>query len=86
MQQAVLNGNSDSIESLLDKALREEKLEPLQLINQYLIPGIEEAGQLYDKKEYFLPQLMMAAETMKKAFAFVKPYLKEEEGKAAVLS
>jgi 5-methyltetrahydrofolate--homocysteine methyltransferase len=83
IQQAVLNGNSDSIESLLDKALREEKLEPLQLINQYLIPGIEEAGQLYDKKKYFLPQLMMAAETMKKAFAFVKPYLKEEEGKSS---
>ena len=83
LQQAILNGDKDDIESLLERALREEKLDPLQLVNQYLIPGIEEAGQLYDKKKYFLPQLMMAAETMKKAFAFIKPHLQEEEGKSS---
>ncbi len=83
LTQAILNGDQDKIEPLLEQALKEEKIDPLQVINQYLIPGIEEAGQLYDKKKYFLPQLMMAAETMKKAFALVKPYLQEDEGKSS---
>ncbi len=83
LQQAVLKGDRDNIESLLSQALLEEKMEPLQVVNTYLIPGIEKAGQLYDEKKYFLPQLMMAADTMKKAFAFVKPHLKGDEGKSS---
>ncbi len=83
IQQAVLKGDRDNIESLLGQALSEEKIEPLQLVNNYLIPGIERAGQLYDEKKYFLPQLIMAADSMKKAFAFVKPHLKGDEGKSS---
>lgn len=80
LKKAVLQGKIDNIESLLNKAVNEENMEPLGLVNNYLIPGIEEAGKLYDEKKYFLPQLMMASETMKKAFAFIKPYLQGDEG------
>ncbi|HEX3012534.1 MAG TPA: homocysteine S-methyltransferase family protein [Syntrophomonadaceae bacterium] len=76
IRKAVLEGNRDGIGNLVQTALEEGK-DPLELVNQALIPGIEEAGELYDKKQYFLPQLMMAAEAMKKAFAVVKPHLKE---------
>lgn len=82
LQKAVLEGNSGIIEDLLLKALDAERIPPLDLINQGLIPGIEKAGQLYEQKKYFLPQLMMAAETMKKAFAIVKPRLGEEAGQS----
>ena len=78
LKNAVLEGNQDGIEKLLEKALHEYQLEPLDIVNQGLIPGIEEAGERYDRKEYFLPQLMMAAETMKKAFSIVKPLLSQQ--------
>lgn len=78
LKNAVLEGNQDGIEKLLEKALHEFNLEPLDIVNQGLIPGIEEAGERYDRKEYFLPQLMMAAETMKKAFTIVKPLLSQQ--------
>jgi len=80
IRKSILEGDRDKIESLLEKILFEEKIDPLKVVNSYLIPGIEEAGQLYDQKKYFLPQLMKAAETMKKAFAFIKPYLQGNEG------
>lgn len=83
LKQAVLNGERDNIENLLSRALFEEGLDPLQVVNLYLIPGIEQAGQLYDEKKYFLPQLMMAAETMKRAFAYVKPRLQADEGQSS---
>ncbi|MDD4801377.1 MAG: homocysteine S-methyltransferase family protein [Syntrophomonas sp.] len=78
IKKAVLTGERDSIEALIEQALKEDKIPALEIVNQSLIPGIEEAGELYDRKQYFLPQLMMAAETMKRAFARLKPHLTME--------
>ncbi|MEA4926632.1 MAG: homocysteine S-methyltransferase family protein [Syntrophomonadaceae bacterium] len=77
LQKAVLEGGRDYITVLIDQALQEE-MPPLDIVNQALIPGIEQAGVLYEQKQYFLPQLMMAAETMKKAFVYLKPRLSVE--------
>lgn len=76
--QAVLNGEKDSIVALVRQAL-DEGIEPLALVNQHLIPGIEEVGERYDKKIFFLPQLMLAGETMKAAFEVLKPRLATEQ-------
>jgi len=78
LTRAVLEGDRDNIEALILKAIHEEKIPPLDIINLGLIPGIEQAGDLFDRKQYFLPQLIMAAETMKKAFTTIKPFLSEE--------
>ncbi len=74
--RAVLEGDQQSIMGLLQEALQKD--DAMKVVNQDLIPGIEEAGLRYDRKVYFLPQLMMAAETMKKAFTYLKPLLKDE--------
>ncbi|NLW91490.1 MAG: dihydropteroate synthase [Syntrophomonadaceae bacterium] len=79
LKAMVLNGEREEIEAALLQALDEQKHEPLEIINRGLIPGIEAAGDLYDKKQYFLPQLMMSAETMKRAFAIVKPRMAEDK-------
>ncbi len=76
IQTAVLEGSSMTIEDLIAEALKD--IPALEIVNQALIPGIERAGELYEQKRYFLPQLMMAAEAMKKAFAFIKPRLSQE--------
>lgn len=78
IKDAVLNGETDAIIPLIDRAMQQEGLSALELVNQALVPGIEQAGEFYEQKQYFLPQLMMAAETMKKAFAYLKPHLSEE--------
>ncbi|MGI5912392.1 MAG: homocysteine S-methyltransferase family protein [Syntrophomonadaceae bacterium] len=78
LKTIVLEGNQEAIEELLDKALHEYGMDPLDIINHGLIPGIEEAGEMYERKQYFLPQLMMAAETMKKAFMLIKPLLNQQ--------
>ncbi len=75
IKKAVLEGDKENIAALIEEALQAGKLNALEIVNQAMIPGIEEAGELYDKKRYFLPQLMMAAETMKRAFAILKPLL-----------
>lgn len=52
------------------------------IINDILIPAINEVGRLFDKKIYFLPQLIAAAEAMKTAIEYLEPMLeKREDGK-----
>ncbi len=76
IQDLVLKGDAESIQSSINNAL--ERFSPLEIMNKGLIPGIERAGEMYEKKLYFLPQLLMAAEAMKRAFSIVKPLLSEE--------
>ena len=52
--------------------------DPFELVKGRLIPAITEVGARYERKEYFLPQLLRSAETMQAAFARVKPLLEKE--------
>src|SRR5664280_2140939 len=48
-----------------------------ELVDKVMIPAIVRVGELYEKKIYFLPQLMASAETMKKALDYLAPHLKK---------
>ncbi|MDD4002951.1 MAG: cobalamin-dependent protein, partial [Clostridia bacterium] len=45
-----------------------EKHPPLDVVNNYIIPALDEVGALYEKGKLFLPQLINSAETAKAAF------------------
>ena len=51
---------------------------PFDLVNESLIPAITEVGSRYEKKIYFLPQLIRSAETMQAGFAHLKPLMKQD--------
>jgi 5-methyltetrahydrofolate--homocysteine methyltransferase len=67
---------------LLEKVLDSGR-DPFSVVNDGLIPGITEVGVRYERKEYFLPQLLRSAETMQKAFARLKPLLEQDSRQAA---
>jgi len=73
---AIVNGDKDHINAYIDESLKSGRLAS-QLVDEFMIPAIVRVGDLYEKKIYFLPQLMAAAEAMKKALAFLDPYLKK---------
>ena len=54
--------------------LLEEKSE-LELVNEVLIPALDEVGKKYEVGEIFLPQLIQSAETVKEAFEVIKERL-----------
>ena len=74
---AILEGNKEDIKDLV-KTVLASGIKANNLVNQIMIPAINKVGDLFDKKEYFLPQLIASAETMKKAFDYLKPYLKKD--------
>lgn len=55
-----------------------EVLEPLEVIDGYIIPALDETGVDYENKKVFLPQLLMSAEAASSAFEVIKSSLKGE--------
>jgi len=77
MYDAVLKGSKGGILPLIEQAL-DEKMSAIEILNNHLIMAINKVGELYEKRIYFLPQLMMSAETMKAAFGRLEPLLLKE--------
>ena len=74
-----------TLKEAIEKGLKEEahhttrkllgEMEPLDIINQYLIPALDEVGKGFEKGTVFLPQLLMSADAAKIAFAVLKEQL-----------
>ncbi|MGB4661898.1 MAG: homocysteine S-methyltransferase family protein [Mobilitalea sp.] len=76
---AVVKGNRKNIIDLVEKELA-NGTQPDILIEETLIPAINEVGRLYDRQIYFLPQLIGGAEAMKIAIDYLEPMLIKSEG------
>ena len=81
IEQAVIGGKIDDILPLVEKALAEGE-EPYKIVGERLIPAITEVGERYERKKYFLPQLIRSAETMQTAFGLLQPLLEETQASA----
>ena len=66
LAQAVIDGEPEDAELLAKQAL-EQGLDPLTCVNEGLTKGIQKVGDLFASGEYFLPELIIGAEAMKKA-------------------
>lgn len=73
----VLRGNGSSIVADTKQALSEGHAAK-RLLDDILMPGINEVGELFDKGKYFLPQLIASAEAMKASIEYLEPFLMEE--------
>ena len=79
MFRAVVRGMLDEILPLA-KAAVDEGRDPFEIVDNELIPAIMDVGGRYERKEYFLPQLIQSAETLQKAMSFLEPLLKSKGG------
>lgn len=77
LMQAVLRGEKKSIVSLTEQALSEGK-DAAVILEEELIPAITEAGNRFEQKKFFLPQLIGAAEAMKAAVEVLEPQLQKD--------
>lgn len=72
---AVIEGNREGIVALLEKKLAAGD-EASRIIDTFMAPAIVQVGELFEKKVYYLPQLIASAETMKKGIAYLEPKLR----------
>ena len=74
LKTAVLKGNRNGIVKITKEAL-ESGEKPAELLNQVLLPTINQVGEFFDQGKYFLPQLIASAEAMKNSIEVLEPLL-----------
>jgi len=85
LQKAVLSYDPDAAVRATKAAIK-EKVPPMDVIEGALVPAIEEVGDLFEKMEIFLPDLMLAADAVKSSTALLLPLLpKEGKGRKATV-
>jgi 5-methyltetrahydrofolate--homocysteine methyltransferase len=87
---AIVKGLTEQSGNATKKLLEENKA-PLDIINQYIIPALNNVGEGFGKKTLFLPQLLMAADAAKAAFDEIKKQMQagqpgETQGDTIVLA
>lgn len=75
LKTAVLKGMGDKAAAAAEKLLAEMK--PTEVIDEILIPALDEVGQDFEKNKIFLPQLLMSADAAGRAFDVIKQKIAE---------
>ncbi|MBC7223846.1 MAG: corrinoid protein [Anaerolineae bacterium] len=75
---SLVQGDPDATVELTRQALA-AGLEPLAILNQGLMPGMETVGGRFASGEYFLPHLVVAASGMQGAMAVLEPTLRARQ-------
>ena len=78
LKHALVHGVVDFIEQDTEEA-RQAYDRPLQVIEGPLMAGMQIVGDLFGSGKMFLPQVVKSARAMKKAVAYLEPFMEEEK-------
>ena len=78
ISNAVIEGDEDAVVDLTQKAIS-AKVDPLTIINDGLIAGMNVVGARFKVNDMYVPEVLMSAAAMKTGVALVKPLLKSGE-------
>ncbi len=81
LSHALVHGVLDFLEPDLEEA-RQIYARPLEIIEGPLMDGMKVVGDLFGAGKMFLPQVVKSARAMKKAVAYLMPYMEAEKAKA----
>jgi 5-methyltetrahydrofolate--homocysteine methyltransferase len=71
---SILKGDQTQTQTYVRTAL-EEDLEPIVILNEGMIPAMKEVGRRFERGEFFVPEMLVAARAMQNGMAVLKPLL-----------
>ncbi len=74
LYDSIINGDEKLSLQLVKEALA-EAADPLELIQRWMIPAMDEVGRRFEAQECYIPEVMLAARAMKSALELVRPML-----------
>jgi 5-methyltetrahydrofolate--homocysteine methyltransferase len=78
--EAVLEGDAESCRSLTEEGIR-QGLTPESLLSEALIPAMGEVGARFERQEYYVPEMLVAARAMQAGLNVLRPLLVERNFK-----
>lgn len=74
LNQAILEGDAKTAAAVTQEAIN-AGVDPAVLIQQHMVPAMDEVGRRYEAEEYFVPELLLAARAMKASLELLRPLL-----------
>ncbi|MHA1391545.1 MAG: cobalamin B12-binding domain-containing protein [Promethearchaeota archaeon] len=81
LRDRIVEGISEEALDFVHKAIA-ANIDPIQILNEAIIRGAEDVGMKYEKGEYFLADMLLAADAINDCMDIVKPKLEEEKHKS----
>jgi 5-methyltetrahydrofolate--homocysteine methyltransferase len=82
LYDAVVNGDAKATRSITQQAIQ-DGVDPLKLVNEHMIPAMDEVGRRFEANEYFVPELLISARAMKASLDIIRPLLTARGDKPA---
>jgi len=76
--EKTIAGDAPAVEELVKRALAEGVLAS-KIISQYLIPAMAEVGDRFERQEFYVPEMLIAARAMQRGLTVLRPLLVEGE-------
>lgn len=77
LRRAIRDGDAPAAAACVRRYL-EEGSDPERILKQAMIPAMDEVGVLFQKGEYYLPEMLIAARAMKAGLKDLKPHLVQQ--------
>lgn len=74
LYESVVNGDGEAVKSLTAQGVA-EGLKASELLNDVLIPAMTDVGQRFERQEFFVPEMLVAARAMKFGVEVLRPHL-----------
>lgn len=87
LEHAIISGLKENATTAVTELLQKEN--PLDVVNNYIVPALEQVGKSFEEKKIYLPQLLMSAEAACTAFDIIKEKLpagNTEDDKGVILA
>jgi len=81
LKSEIISGKRKLVPELVNDLLK-SGMEAYEIIIQVCAPAMSEVGVLYQKGEYFVPEILMSAKAFEAAMEVLRPYLEEMDKKA----
>ena len=82
LYDAVVAGDAKTSQAVTQQALA-EGVDPLKLVNDFMVPAMDEVGRRFECNDYFVPELLIAARAMKAGLDLIRPLLTARGDKPA---
>lgn len=74
LYDAIVRGDAKLARATTEQALV-SGADPLQLVNRFMSPAMDEVGARFERSEYFVPELLLSARAMKAGMELLRPLL-----------
>lgn len=74
ISKAVVDGDTDVVVAAINSVI--DKEDPLEIIQNSMMPGLKQVGDSFSAGEIFLPEMLMAAEAFQEGMKIIEPKLK----------